>query len=134
MKKEEFRAYAHQVVDWMADYLEQKENYPVTPNVAPKAIFNQIPASAPEKPESFEAIFKDFQEIIVPGMTHWQHPSFFGYFPANNSEPSVLAEMLMATLGAQCMSWITSPAATELEERVCDWLRDAKGIVLPGKV
>lgn len=128
MKKEEFRAYAHQVVDWMADYLEEKENYPVTPNVAPKAIFNQIPAFAPEKPESFEVIFKDFQEIIVPGMTHWQHPSFFGYFPANNSEPSVLAEMLMATLGAQCMSWITSPAATELEERVCDWLRDAKGI------
>ena len=128
MKKEEFRAYAHQVVDWMADYLEEKENYPVTPNVAPKAIFNQIPAFAPEKPESFEVIFKDFKEIIVPGMTHWQHPSFFGYFPANNSEPSVLAEMLMATLGAQCMSWITSPAATELEERVCDWLRDAKGI------
>lgn len=128
MKKEEFRAYAHQVVDWMADYMEQKENYPVTPNVTPKAIFNQIPSSAPEKPEPFEVIFKDFQEIIVPGMTHWQHPSFFGYFPANNSEPSVLAEMLMATLGAQCMSWITSPAATELEERVCDWLRDAKGI------
>jgi aromatic-L-amino-acid decarboxylase len=128
MKKEEFRAYAHQVVDWMSDYLEQKENYPVIPNVLPKAIFNQIPAFAPEKPESFEAIFKDFQEIIIPGMTHWQHPSFFGYFPANNSEPSVLAEMLMATLGAQCMSWITSPAATELEERVCDWLRDAKGI------
>ena len=128
MKKEEFRAFAHQVVDWMADYLEQKENYPVTPNLAPKTIINQIPISAPEKAESFEAIFKDFQEIIVPGMTHWQHPSFFGYFPANNSEPSVLAEMLMATLGAQCMSWITSPAATELEERVCDWLRDAKGI------
>ena len=77
MEKEEFRAYAHRVVDWMADYMEQKENYPVTPNVAPKAIFNQIPSSAPEKPESFETIVKDFQEIIVPGMTHWQHPSFF---------------------------------------------------------
>ncbi|MDF2156400.1 pyridoxal-dependent decarboxylase [Algoriphagus sp. CAU 1675] len=128
MKKEDFRAYAHELVDWMADYLEEKENYPVTPNIQPKDIFNQIPSSAPEKGESFENIFRDFKEIILPGMTHWQHPSFFAYFPANNSEPSILAEMLMSTLGAQCMSWLTSPAATELEERVCDWLRDAKGI------
>lgn len=128
MKKEDFRAYAHELVDWMADYLEEKENYPVTPAVKPKDIFNQIPVSAPEKGEPFEAIFKDFKNVILPGMTHWQHPSFFAYFPANNSEPSILAEMLMATLGAQCMSWLTSPAATELEERVCDWLRDAMGI------
>ena len=128
MKKEEFRAFAHQVVDWMADYLEQKESLPVTPTLVPKAIFRQIPDHAPEKGESFDQIFKDFKEIILPGMTHWQHPAFFGYFPANNSEPSILAEMLMSTLGAQCMSWLTSPAATELEERVCDWLRDAKGI------
>ncbi|WP_233553618.1 pyridoxal phosphate-dependent decarboxylase family protein [Algoriphagus lacus] len=88
----------------------------------------KIPDHAPEKGESFDQIFEDFKEIILPGMTHWQHPAFFGYFPANNSEPSILAEMLMSTLGAQCMSWLTSPAATELEERVCDWLRDAKGI------
>ncbi|NVJ87516.1 MAG: aspartate aminotransferase family protein [Algoriphagus sp.] len=128
MDKEDFRKYAHQLVDWMADYLEQKENYPVTPNTKPREIYNQLPTDAPEDSESFEAIFQDFQQLILPGMTHWQHPSFFGYFPANNSEPSILAEMLMATLGAQCMSWLTSPAATELEERVCDWLRDAKGI------
>ncbi|WP_026946200.1 pyridoxal phosphate-dependent decarboxylase family protein [Algoriphagus marincola] len=128
MDKQEFRKYAHQLVDWMADYLEEKEKYPVTPLVKPKEIYNQLPATAPEKGEDFEKIFRDFQEIIVPGMTHWQHPAFFGYFPANNSEPSILAEMLMSTLGAQCMSWLTSPAATELEERVCDWLRDAKGI------
>lgn len=128
MTKEEFRKQAHLLVDWMADYLEEKENYPVTPSVKPKAIFNQLPGSAPENAESFEQIFEDFKEIILPGMTHWQHPSFFAYFPANNSEPSILAEMLMSTLGAQCMSWLTSPAATELEEQVCDWLRDAKGI------
>ena len=128
MEKEEFRKRAHELVDWMADYLTQKENYPVTPQLAPRAIFNQIPDAAPEQGESFDAIMEDFKEIIVPGMTHWQHPAFFGYFPANNSEPSILAEMLMSTLGAQCMSWLTSPAATELEERVCDWLRDAKGI------
>ncbi len=128
MEKEEFRKRAHELVDWMADYLSQKENYPVTPQLEPKAIFNQIPEAAPDQGESFDQIFEDFKEVIVPGMTHWQHPAFFGYFPANNSEPSILAEMLMATLGAQCMSWLTSPAATELEERVCDWLRDAKGI------
>ncbi|MFC3416494.1 pyridoxal phosphate-dependent decarboxylase family protein [Algoriphagus hitonicola] len=128
MTKEEFRKQAHLLVDWMADYLEEKENYPVTPAVKPKDIFQQIPPMAPEKAESFERIFDDFKTIILPGMTHWQHPSFFAYFPANNSEPSILAEMLMSTLGAQCMSWLTSPAATELEERVCEWLRDAKGI------
>ena len=112
----------------MADYLEEKEKYPVTPSVKPREIYDQLPSTAPEQGEAFEKIFQDFQEIILPGMTHWQHPAFFGYFPANNSEPSILAEMLMSTLGAQCMSWLTSPAATELEERVCDWLRDAKGI------
>jgi aromatic-L-amino-acid decarboxylase len=128
MDKQEFRKRAHQLVDWMADYLEEKEKYPVTPNTEPKTIYNQLPKNAPEKGESFDQIFEDFEKIILPGMTHWQHPAFFGYFPANNSEPSILAEMLMSTLGAQCMSWLTSPAATELEERVCDWLRDAKGI------
>ncbi|NVK50092.1 MAG: aspartate aminotransferase family protein [Cyclobacteriaceae bacterium] len=128
MEKEEFRKFAHQVVDWMADYLEEKENYRVTPTTKPREIYNQLPSKAPEDSEPFETIFQDFKKVILPGMTHWQHPSFFAYFPANNSEPSILGEMLMATLGAQCMSWLTSPAATELEERVCDWLRDAKGI------
>lgn len=128
MDKEEFRKYAHQMVDWMADYLEEKENYPVSPHVKPRDIFNQLPDKAPEKGEDYKVIFNDFKRIIMPGMTHWQHPSFFGYFPANNSEPSVLAEMLISTLGAQCMSWITSPASTELEEKMLDWLRDAKGI------
>lgn len=128
MKKSEFRAYAHKLVDWMSDYLEEKESYPVTPNIKPREVYNQLPSSAPEKGEPFETIFSDFNEKILPAMTHWQQPSFFAYFPANNSEPSILAEMLTATLGAQCMSWLTSPAATELEERVCDWLRDAKGI------
>jgi len=116
------------LVDWMADYLESKESYPVTPNVQPGEIYAKLPDNAPEEGEEFEQIFADFQGIIMPGMTHWQNPSFFGYFPANNSEPSILAEMLMSTLGAQCMSWVTSPAAAELEEKVCDWLREAKGI------
>ncbi|MBS9523401.1 aspartate aminotransferase family protein [Litoribacter alkaliphilus] len=128
MDKEEFRKRAHEMVDWMADYLENKEKYPVTPKIEPGEILKQLPSSAPEEGEDFDRIFADFKDVILPGMTHWQHPSFFGYFPANNSEPSILAELLMSTLGAQCMSWLTSPAATELEERVLDWLRDAKGI------
>ncbi|KEO73585.1 pyridoxal phosphate-dependent decarboxylase family protein [Anditalea andensis] len=128
MDKKEFRKQAHQMVDWMADYLETKDSFHVSPKINPGEIYHQIPEMAPEEGEDYDAIFKDFKDIILPGMTHWQHPSFFGYFPANNSEPSILAEMLTATLGAQCMSWITSPAATELEERVLEWMRDAKGI------
>jgi aromatic-L-amino-acid decarboxylase len=128
MKDEEFRKYAHELVDWMADYMEQVESYPVKPGIKPGAISHQLPGHPPAGGESFAAIFDDFRKTIVPGMTHWQHPSFFGYFPANTSAPSVLAEMLTATLGAQCMSWATSPAATELEERVMEWLREMIGI------
>ncbi len=122
MDTNEFRRHAHELVDWMADYLESVREYPVKSAAAPKEIFIQIPPSPPANGESFEQIFRDFEKIILPGMTHWQHPSFFAYFPANSSPPSLLAEMLMSTIGAQCMSWQTSPAATELEERVMQWL------------
>lgn len=123
MTTDEFRAHAHELVDWMADYLEQVERYPVKSHAAPRDIIHRLPPSPPSAGEPFDRIFADFKDILVPGMTHWQHPSFFAYFPANSSPPSVLAEMLTATLGAQCMSWATSPAATELEERVMAWLR-----------
>ncbi|MCW9707399.1 pyridoxal phosphate-dependent decarboxylase family protein [Fodinibius salsisoli] len=123
MDHTKFREHAHKLVDWMADYLDQAEDYPVTPDVEPGDILQQLPDSAPEQSEDFETIFDDFQDIIMPGMTHWESPNFMGYFPANKSCPSVLAEMLTATLGAQCMSWLTSPAATELEEQVMEWLR-----------
>lgn len=128
MKTSEFRAHAHELADWMADYLEQVGEYPVTPPVRPGDIKKQLPLSAPANPESFASIFQDFREVILPGMTHWQHPGFFAYFPANNSEPSILAEMLTATLGAQCMLWLTSPAAEELEERMMEWLREMLGL------
>lgn len=128
MELSEFRHRAHQLVDWMADYLEQLEHRPVMAQTAPGEIYAQLPEQAPEQGESFEAIFADFQTCILPGMTHWQHPRFFGYFPANSSPPSVLAEMLTATLGAQCMSWLTSPAATELEQRMLEWLRALLGL------
>jgi len=128
MTNQEFRKYAHELVDWMADYLENLEQYPVKPPVKPGDIKAQLPHHAPEQGEAFEQIFQDFKDIIVPGMTHWQHPKYFAYFPAMNSEPSILAEMLTATLGAQCMIWLTSPAAEELEERTMEWLRDMLGL------
>jgi aromatic-L-amino-acid/L-tryptophan decarboxylase len=124
----EFRAHAHAMVDWMADYLEGIERRRVTPTLEPGEIYAALPSQAPEEAEPFDRIFRDFESVILPGMTHWQHPSFFGYFPANASPPSILAEMLTATMGAQCMSWATSPGATELEERVMEWLRDMIGL------
>lgn len=128
MTNEEFRLHAHELVDWMTDYLGNLENYPVKPDLTPGDIKCQLPISAPEEGDDFQRLFSDFRNIILPGMTHWQHPGFFAYFPANNSEPSILAEMLTATMGAQCMVWLTSPAAEELEERMMEWLRDILGL------
>jgi aromatic-L-amino-acid decarboxylase len=123
MHPEDFRRHAHTLVDWMADYLRDVGSLPVTPAVTPGDIRRQVPDTPPLDPEPFEALFQDFQQVIVPGMTHWNHPGWFAYFPGNNSPPSILGEMLTATMGAQCMSWATSPAATELEQVVMDWLR-----------
>lgn len=128
MTPQEFRVYAHQFVDWMADYMAEVESYPVRAPVKPGAIAAKLPDAAPETAEPMERIFADFQRDVMPGVTHWQHPNFFAYFPANSSPPSVLAEMLTATLGAQCMLWQTSPAATEMETRVLDWLRQMIGM------
>lgn len=113
----------------MADYLEGIEEYPVRSQVKPGEIYAALPDAAPAAAEPMDAIFRDFQDIVMPGITHWQHPSFFAYFPGNSSPPSVLAEMLTATLSAQCMLWQTSPAASEMEARVLDWLRQM--IALP---
>jgi len=124
----EFRKKAHMLVDWMADYLENVEHYPTKSQVQPREIYEQIPEHIPQNGENFEAIWQDFQEIILKGITHWQSPNFFAYFPANSSYESVLAEMLTATLGSQCMIWETSPAATELEEKMMNWLKTACGL------
>jgi aromatic-L-amino-acid decarboxylase len=128
MTIEEFRRHAHQMVDWMADYFQNVEEYPVKSPVKPGEIIGQLPQSPPEEPETFETMMEDVNTIIMPGMTHWQSPAFFAYFNANNSYPSILAEMIMSTMGAQCMSWQTSPAATELEERVMQWLGQLTGM------
>ena len=116
MDVESFRRYAHELVDWMADYAANVENLPVMSGVAPGETLSRLDSAPPEQGEPFERIMADFESVIMPGMTHWQSPNYFAYFNANNSFPSILAEMLTATLGAQCMSWVTSPAATELEE------------------
>src|SRR5438034_10587497 len=116
MDTTEFRRHAHAFVDWMADYLAEVERYPVRAQVKPGEVAAKLPLTPPERGEPMETIFADFTSVVLPGITHWQHPSFFAYFPANSSPPSVLAEMLTATLGAQCMLWQTSPAATERSE------------------
>jgi aromatic-L-amino-acid decarboxylase len=128
MNNQEFRKYAHQVADWMADFIENIEERPVKSLVQPGDIFSQLPDSPPIKGESMESIIDDVNRIILPGITHWQSPNFFAYFPANSSYPSVLAEMMTATLGAQCMVWETSPAAAELEEKVMNWIKEMMGI------
>ncbi|GAB5470916.1 MAG: aspartate aminotransferase family protein [Rhodospirillales bacterium] len=113
---------------WAAGYLESLRERPVRAQSEPGAILRQIPAAPPEEATDFEALFRDFQDIVLPGITHWQHPRFFAYFAANSSPPSVLAEFLTSVLAAQCMLWQTSPAATELETAMIDWLRGMIGL------
>jgi len=130
MTPDEFRKHAHELVEWMAHYLESVEQFPVKSKVKPGDIFKQLPDEPPSDAQPFDRLMKDMEEIIMPGITHWQSPNFFAYFPANTSPPSILAEMIIATLGAQCMNWETSPAAAELEEKMLIWLREMIG--LPG--
>ncbi len=128
MDHEAFRQHGHAMVDWLADYFRDLEQRRVVPEVRPGEIRAALPSAAPELGAPFETIFADFERQILPGMTHWGHPGWFAYFPSNGSPPSLLAEMLATGLGAQCMSWITSPAATELEQVVMAWLRDLLGL------
>ena len=122
MTPEEFRRLGRDVVDWIADYMERVEELPVLSKVAPGEVRERLPASPPESGEPFETMLRDVEEILLPGITHWQHPSFFAYFPSNRSGPSILGELLSAGLGVQGMLWSTSPACTELETHVMDWL------------
>lgn len=130
MNNAEFREWAHRLADNMADYYENIEEFPVKSKVKPGEILAQLPAAAPAEGESMSQIMNDFEKIIIPGITHWQSPNFFAYFPANGSYPSILAEMLTAALGAQCMVWETSPAAAELEEMMMNWLKTMTGLPL----
>lgn len=128
VNNDDFRRHAHDIVDWIADYFEELPKQSVLPDVAPGDIRKSLPVTAPEQGEPFASIMSDFERIIMPGITGWQHPGWFAYFPANSSPPSVLAEMITAALGQQGMMWITSPAATELEMVTLDWLVDLLGL------
>lgn len=130
MPPEEFRAHAHRMVDWMADYLRDVGGYPVLSRVEPGAIRAALPPHAPEAGEPFDSMFRDFQEILLPGITHWNHPAFHGYFANTASGPGILGEMLAAALNANAMVWRSSPAGTELEIHVLEWIRELLG--LPG--
>src|SRR5512141_2022651 len=124
MDADEFRRWGHRMIDWLADYQRQVERYPVLSQVKPGEIRSQLPEAPPLEGEPFEDILRDVERIIMPGVTHWQSPNFFGFFPSNNSGPSILGELLSAGLGVQGMLWSTSPACTELEAHVLDWLVD----------
>jgi aromatic-L-amino-acid decarboxylase len=118
-----FRQAGHALVDWIAQYLHESNRYPVLAKVAPGDIRSQLPATAPEEGESMEEIFSDFERVLVPGLTHWNHPGFMAYFSSTGSGPGTLGEFLTAALNQQAMLWRTSPSATELEEVVLDWVR-----------
>jgi aromatic-L-amino-acid decarboxylase len=124
MTPEEFRAYGHAAVDWIADYWTGTSDHPVLAQSKPGDILAALPEHPPETGEPFEAVLADLDRILLPGITHWQHPSFFGYFPANASGPAVLGDLLSSGLGVQGMLWSTSPASTEVETRVMDWLAE----------
>ena len=128
MTPEEFRQHGHELVDWIANYRSTVDSYPVLAQVEPGWVRSQLPAAAPEEPEPFADIVADLDRVIMPGVTHWQHPSWFAYFPANTSGPSILGELVSAGLGVQGMLWQTSPAATELETHVLDWMVDLLGL------
>jgi aromatic-L-amino-acid/L-tryptophan decarboxylase len=128
MTPEEFRREGHRLIDWIADYRAGIEARPVMAQVQPGDIKAMLPISAPEQGESFDAIFADIERVVAPGISHFQHPRFFGYFPANSDLSSVLGDFLSTGLGVIGLSWQSSPALTEIEERVCDWLRRLSGL------
>jgi len=131
MTPDEFRRHGHAMVDWIANYYSRVESFPVLSQVKPGEIRAALPAKPPQNGESFDAMLKDVERIILPGITHWQSPNFFAYFPSNTSGPSILGDLLSSGLDVQGMLWSTSPACTELETHVLDWLVSMLG--LPNK-
>lgn len=128
MTPDEFRRAGYAVIDWLVDYRQRVAELPVQSTVAPGDIRALLPPFAPQTGESFDALLADLDRVVVPGLMHWQSPNFFGYFPANSSPPSILGELVSAGLGVQGMLWLTSPACTEIETHVLDWLLDMLGL------
>ncbi|MFM8381368.1 MAG: pyridoxal-dependent decarboxylase, partial [Actinomycetota bacterium] len=124
MDAQEFRRAGQEILDLIAEYLENIETRPVSSGLQPGDVRRRLPEHPPQQPESFDAVRRDIDDVILPGLTHWQHPSFFAYFPGNSSYPSILAELLTAGLGVQGMSWTTSPACTEVETLMLDWMQE----------
>lgn len=122
MSPEQFRRHGREVIDWIADYYERLESLPVLSAVAPGEVAAGLPAEPPAAGQGFDGVLADLDRVILPGLTHWQHPSFFAFFPASATGPSILGDLLASGLGVQGMLWATSPAATELETRMLDWL------------
>ncbi len=131
MKWDEFSEWGRKVADWAQDYHLTVGDRPVRARTEPGEVLNALPSAPPEAGTGMEAIFADFEEIVMPGITHWQHPRFFAYFTSNAAAPSVLAEFLVSAIAPQCMLWQTSPAATEMETRMMDWLRQALDLPEP---
>ena len=127
MTPDELRRWGHEVVDWVADYLSGIEEHPVVPDVAPGDV-RRAAAHTPEHPEPFAEVLADLDRVVVPGTTHWQHPGFHAYFPANTSGPGILADIVSGGLGTQGMLWQTSPACTEVETHVLDWMVGLLGL------
>lgn len=125
---EEFRRVGHEMIDWIASYLETIEQYPVLAQVEPGQFRQSLPTTPPEAAEPLDRIWADFRKLVVPATTHWNHPGFLAYFANTGSPPGILAELLTAALNANAMVWRTGPAATELEEVTCDWLRQLLGL------
>ena len=128
IKRENFKEEADKILDWIDGYFDRLRELPVKSQVKPHDIYDKIPSKAPLQGENVESILKDLDSVIMPGITHWQHPSFHAYFPANSSYESLLGEMVTAAIGAQCMVWDTSPAAAELEQRMTEWMATATGL------
>ena len=128
MNTDEFRRVGHQLIDWIADYRDGIAQLPVRSPLEPGAVRSQLPPSPPNGPESFQQIFRDLENIIVPGLSHWQHPGFYGYFPSNSELSSVLGDYLSTGLGVLGLSWQSSPALTELEDLMTDWMRQMVGL------
>ena len=128
MTPDELRRWGHEVVDWVADYLAGIEQHPVVPDVAPGDVRSWLPPDPPERPEPFADVLADLDRVVVPGTTHWQHPGFHAYFPANTSGPAILADIVSSGLGTQGMLWQTGPACTEVETHVLDWVVDLLGL------
>lgn len=128
MTPDEFRTHGHALIDWIADYVEGVERYPVAAQVQPGEIRAMVPAHPPAEPEPFADVLADLDRVVMPGLTHWQHPSFFAYFPSNATYTSILGELASAGLGVQGMSWVTSPACTEVETAMMDWMIDLLGL------